>query len=325
MINSIGAKIVTDFRVELLILEKLRKKSFRKIQIYLLSLGLILAGIIYLYKETFLSGGFGLIFLVMGFVLLTVFGSVILYYFSGGKEYESQFKTLISQKVIGSKFDDAEFTPNGHLPREAANACDLFSYFEQIRGSELVEGNLNNVPYRFSELDLTKTETYRDSDGDTQERTITIFHGILIELTLKIPIEINNHVVFLRKPKPFKFPRIFRKRKRRISLASTSSASKFSIEKEFYQKGNQKDLDHNLAKDLLKALLLADPLESFRDKGLSISYNKIYISLDTGDFLPIPYFRSPIKATSYKKWDNQLDVLQKIIEETTYLTDQTAQ
>lgn len=181
---------------ELRLLEKLFERVQQKIFLLILLVGLVFVSS-FIPREldhlrNFLQSlGIDPIYLIMIFFILCLGVGVSLYL--DYTKYRREFKAkVIAQviKVINCKFS---YQAKEYIRREEFDRSVLFtqSKVNVYRGDDYVSGVINNVPFRFSEVNAKRT-----TGSGKSKRTHRIFHGLYIVIQSPKKFEKGHTVIY---------------------------------------------------------------------------------------------------------------------------------
>ena len=146
---------------ELRVLEEERKKSLNKIIISALIIIPFSALLTYTFKHHF-----PIILGVMG-----VFGANWLF----TREYVSNFKTGIIEKIVTCVDENLKYSKNSYIPQSTFASGKIFKHrIDRYRGDDYVQGKLGQTAVEFSEIHAQYVT--RDSKGNRHYHTI--FKGL---------------------------------------------------------------------------------------------------------------------------------------------------
>lgn len=156
---------------------EIQRKKILKFTILTIVLSLLL---IYCFIST--KYNFHEIFYILGFVGLS--GGIFSGFFSFNNysDYQNTFKRKIVTRII--EFIDSSFIYdfNNHIHETEFRRSGIFNTrIDKYTGDDLVKGKLDQTEFMFSELDVRKVDTYRDSKGRRHKRETTIFKGLFFK------------------------------------------------------------------------------------------------------------------------------------------------
>lgn len=110
--------------------------------------------------------------------------------------YIASFKEEIFKAFVQGIYPNTYYAPANYLPSNLFASSRLFGGYDSYGGEDYFEGKTDSGSlFKFSELRVTDTETYRDSDNNTQTRTTTIFDGMFF--VLDVPNRVAGRVQVL--------------------------------------------------------------------------------------------------------------------------------
>lgn len=146
------------------------------------------------------------IFMVVPILILDAIVFATLSFFGKEqKEYYKVFKENIIKKVIENFYDNLEYFPNKEMPERIYKESKYDIGYANYYSDDYMETMIDNkYDMEMAEVVTENTETYTDSEGKEQTRTITLFHGLFAKIVIdkSINCELNirtNGSYFLNK------------------------------------------------------------------------------------------------------------------------------
>lgn len=85
--------------------------------------------------------------------------------------------SVVILPVLKEIFEVSDYQAHGHLKRELIRSAGLINEWEDISGSDYIEGGYKGIDFCYSDLVLTHDETDTDSDGQKHTKRVTDFKG----------------------------------------------------------------------------------------------------------------------------------------------------
>lgn len=138
----------------------------------LIAMGLFFLGFMGSYSFSFSNP-----LIILAIVAFAV-GLVLIFMYSSEKEkYTTIYKDTIVNTALTNILDDYKYSPKEGFSRTYINSLDLIGLGDHYTSSDYIEGTYKDVSFKQADIHITQTETYTDSKGHTQTRTVTIFKG----------------------------------------------------------------------------------------------------------------------------------------------------
>lgn len=108
--------------------------------------------------------------IVIGFILLLLYGSQY-------KKYRFAYKDTVVNYALNKSFDDYEYDPYAGFSLSYVKDMGLIGLGDDFKSTDFIHAEYKNVDIVQSNLHITREETYTNSKGETQTRTVTIYLG----------------------------------------------------------------------------------------------------------------------------------------------------
>jgi len=223
------------------------------------------------------SNNIGIVFipaiLSMLVINIIVFGIVRATFSKSNRVYTKLYKDIVINKIMSNFYNNLEYFPQKAMPEYIYTQAGCNEYYNRYSSEDYLEGLIDNkYSVQMAEILTRKVETYTDSQGRTQTRTITIFHGlfskILMHKSIKGELRIvrNGTLVF---------------DKKRLEMDSSEFEKYFDV----------KSSDKILGMRLLSADVMEELVE-FQNKtnmkyDVYIKDNELYLRFHSGDMFEV--------------------------------------
>ena len=160
----------------------------------LLGLAIIWMGFVRMYSRPMMYAGLGVIVLaIVKGVSLDAKGRALV--------KEELSATLIPQ-ALGRVFQDVEYDPKGHIPRQLVEQTDMglpLGRIEHLDGSDLVRTRYRGMTVEFSDLDIK--ESSLDKDGNSHLHTVFRGQWLTCDFSKKLssPVIVSEGALKTRK------------------------------------------------------------------------------------------------------------------------------
>lgn len=241
--------------------------------------------------------------LILGvLVYIPIFGFTLAWFQHFYVRYRMAFKRDVINSIILQGSSTAGYLPNQYVEQVLFDKSQLFADGHDFYGGEdLIQfqsfGNL-----QLSELNVTKQEQYKDSKGNSQTRTVTIFNGLFAVATFPFAFEgvtmvYDNNSFFKNSSK------------QNVMLESPRFMEIWSV-----RSTSQVGARLALGTDIINNLLYFK--EKLGSKNLSMSFvgNQVFIAIDQKSFLEPDYKMSVLDQESVKVLEEELQMITNIIE-----------
>ena len=189
--------------------EKQKLSKIKFIVCLIFDIVMFILGITFFMNSKFLINNKFVIFVLMILIaVINLFVCVIINALSNGKqkEYNYKFKEIIIQKIIENFYDNLEYYPNKEMPEYIYKDAKYNEYYDTYYSEDYIEAKIdNNFDIDLAEVETQEEETYKDSDGNTHTREVTIFHGLFAKIVIdksintRLVITKNNKLLFNKK------------------------------------------------------------------------------------------------------------------------------
>jgi hypothetical protein len=188
-----------------------------------------------------------------------------------------KMKQLVAVNVVrdalGEVFDVEAYETARCINSSMVGEADLIHQWNEITGSDLVQGKYKGVPIQFSDVKLVDVQEHTDSDGDTRTTRTTRFQGQWIVLEAKKPLA---HTLRLRERKERKLGSGYKKTKDDVDTENEAFNAKFEILTQ-----DPHTAFYVLTPHFMETIVAADERAGARTY-LCFMGSKIHIAVDTG-------------------------------------------
>lgn len=160
----------------------------------LLGLAMIGIGFIHMYSRPIMYAG-------LGVIILAIMKGISIDTKGRASVKEELSATLIPQ-TLGRVFQDVEYDPKGHIPRQLVEQTDMglpLGRIEHLDGSDLVRTRYRGMTVEFSDLDIK--ESTLDKDGNSYLRTVFRGQWLTCDFSKKLssPVIVSEGALKIRK------------------------------------------------------------------------------------------------------------------------------
>ncbi|MBQ2835507.1 MAG: DUF3137 domain-containing protein [Clostridia bacterium] len=145
----------------------------------------ILAIILFFSIGIKVSSIFAIIPLLIPVLVINLFVYIIVNIIFSGKEtikYHQKYKSVVINKLMNNFYDNLEYFPNKEMPEYIYEKLQ-YEHYDIYESEDYMEGQINNkYSIQMAEIETKEEEEYKDSDGETQTREITKFHGLFAKI-----------------------------------------------------------------------------------------------------------------------------------------------
>lgn len=100
------------------------------------------------------------------------------------KQFNTKYKSIVINKLMNNFYDSLEYFPDKPMPKYIYDKLQ-YEHYDIYRSDDYFEALINNKnSIQMAEILTQEEETYKDSDGNTQTRIITKFHGLFAKIEL---------------------------------------------------------------------------------------------------------------------------------------------
>ena len=98
--------------------------------------------------------------------------------------YNAKYKQIAINKLINNFYDNVEYFPQKPMPEYIYENLN-YEYYNIYSSEDYLEAQINNeYSIQMGEVLTQEEETYTDSEGKTETRTITKFHGLFAKIVM---------------------------------------------------------------------------------------------------------------------------------------------
>ena len=132
--------------------------------------------------------GFFSLILIIPLLVVNLFVYVIVNIIFSGKEtikYHQEYKGIVINKLMNNFYDNLEYFPNKEMP-EYIYEKQEYEHYDIYESDDYMEGQINNkYSIQMAEIETKEEQEYEDSEGQTQTREITKFHGLFAKIEME--------------------------------------------------------------------------------------------------------------------------------------------
>lgn len=100
-------------------------------------------------------------------------------------KYNQIYKQVVVKKIMNNFYNSLEYFPQKAMPEYIYRQLQ-YEYYDNYMSEDYMEAQIeNNNSIQMAEVETTETETYTDSKGETQTRTVTKFHGLFAKIIME--------------------------------------------------------------------------------------------------------------------------------------------
>lgn len=171
---------------------KKKKEKSNKISLITCLIIDIFVLIILFNKGINFASPFFLIPIVMPVLIINLFVVVIINIIFTGKEknkYSEIYKKVVISKILNNFYDNLENFPQKEMP-EYIYEVPQYEYYDNYESEDYFEAQINKeYSIQMAEVLTQEEEEYEDSNGETQTREITKFHGLFAKIIMDKSID----------------------------------------------------------------------------------------------------------------------------------------
>ena len=147
----------------------------------------ILAIIIFFISGIKIKSIFFIMPVLIWVLVINLFVYVIVKAIFSGKEtnkYHQKYKGIVINKLMNNFYDNLEYFPNKEMPEYIYDKLQ-YEYYDSYESEDYMEGQINNkYSIQMAEVFTQEEQEYTDSEGETQTREITKFHGLFAKIVM---------------------------------------------------------------------------------------------------------------------------------------------
>ncbi len=142
----------------------------------------------------FLSKGISsqYIFLILPSIIfllvINLFVVVIINILFTGKEkniYNEKYKKVVINKLMNNFYENLEYFPQKSIPEHIYKEAKYDEFYDNYESEDYFEAQINNeYSIQMAEVHIQEEQEYEDSNGETQTREITKFHGLFAKIVM---------------------------------------------------------------------------------------------------------------------------------------------
>lgn len=149
----------------------------------------------------FLKNGikhFSILFFIIPFAFVInmfVFIIVNLLFSKNKSQYNIKYKNAVISKIMNNFYDNLEYFPQKSMPAYIYKEVK-YGYYDRYTSDDYMEAQINKkYGIQMAEVLTQKEESYKDSEGRTQTRLVTIFHGLFAKIEMDKSINSELRIV----------------------------------------------------------------------------------------------------------------------------------
>ena len=148
-------------------MEKERSIKHQRIIIWRITIAIIMFGVLIYASD---NAAIILISIIVGSSIIGIIPQLV------AGDYIAKFKLSVLDTLVTSIHDKLSYRPTQYIPRFIFDRSQIFGHYNRYYGQDLIRGNINDVNFMFSELNV-----FHKSGSGKNETIITIFNGIFVE------------------------------------------------------------------------------------------------------------------------------------------------
>ena len=116
-------------------------------------------------------------YIIVPILIIDLFISIIIGAFNTKEysTYNSVYKEKIIESLLNNFFDEVNYMPNSEMPESIYMEAKYNEYYEEYISDDYMKAVINNkTQIEMAEIETTKEETVKDSDGNTHTETVTV-------------------------------------------------------------------------------------------------------------------------------------------------------
>ncbi len=175
---------------------KEESKKIKKIALIMCLIIDIIIAIMFFKSNINLGLPFLLPMLIMVFIInIFVFVITNVFFSKNRSEYNLKYKKTVITKIMNNFYDNLEYFPQKPMPEYIYKKIKYESY-DHYRSEDYFEAQINKkYGIQMAEVLTIEEETYEDSDGNTETREITKFHGLFAKIEMDKSINSELRIV----------------------------------------------------------------------------------------------------------------------------------
>lgn len=297
--NRIYEQVLINSKEEL---ESLRKSLLLRIVLCIIFAGCLI-GITLMYTHG----------VVLGLVMFLAIAVCVFIVSKPGQEYKSVYKEKVVKTFVEAYDENLAYLPTGRVSEYLYMSAGFERYCDRYSSEDLITGNIDGHKIMMGEVHTERRETYTDSDGHTQTRYVTIFHGMFgnVEISSKYNGQIRVH------SDKGMLGKIFGNQKR-IEMDSTEFEKYFEVHADDKIQAMQV-----LTSDIMEEMIDFIKKSKIRFE-LTINHNQLFIRFKTGDIFEGNVFRSSVNFDTLKKMFDIINFTFDITRKLIKVTEETA-
>lgn len=231
--------------------------------------------------------------------------------FSGKEQikYNGIYKKTVINKIMENFYDNLEYFPQKEMPEYIYEEPKYDEYYDNYESEDYLEGQINNkYSIQMAEVLTEEEQEYENSEGETETRTITKFHGLFAKIIMDKSI--NSELKIMQNGEIQK--------KDRLNMDSSEFEKLFDV-----QASNQ-----IIGMQLLTADVMEELIE-FRNNAnmrfdIFIKGNELYFRFHSGDmFEPGSLKKDALHKETIQKYFNLLNFTYNLSNKLINLVNET--
>ena len=134
-----------------------------------------------------LKRGISIALLIPALIINLFVVAIVNMIFTGKNKYKYNqiYKQVVVKKIMNNFYNSLEYFPQKAMPEYIYRQLQ-YEYYDNYMSEDYMEAQIeNNNSIQMAEVETTETETYTDSKGETQTRTVTKFHGLFAKIIME--------------------------------------------------------------------------------------------------------------------------------------------
>lgn len=100
-------------------------------------------------------------------------------------EYTKQYKNVVVNKLMNNFYNNLEYFPEKEMPEYIYNVPDYDRNYDSYESEDYLEAYINNkYSIQMAEVHTEYEKEYENSEGETETKMITIFHGLFAKIVM---------------------------------------------------------------------------------------------------------------------------------------------
>lgn len=233
--------------------------------------------------------------IIMFIIIINLFAVIIVNLIFTGKDknkYSNIYKKVVIKKLINNFYDNLEYFPQKEMPEYIYEEGKYDEYYDTYSSEDYFEACINNkYSIQMAEVVTEEEQEYEDSEGETQTRVITKFHGLFAKIDMYKSI--NSQLKIMRDGEILK--------KDRLEMDSSEFEKYFDV----------KTSNNIVGMQLLTADVMQELIDFLQkeeiDFDIYINNNYLYLRFHLEDMFEVGKIKNgPIEEKTLEKYYNIL-------------------